>query len=61
MARESGRSFFLEVECVGGWDGVGNISDVIHVGTREQSSKWFSGWKPEDRYGDDRRLLTLPD
>ena len=39
---------------------VGNISDVIHVGTREQSSEWYSGWRPEDRYGDDRRLLTLP-
>ena len=36
------------------------MSGVIHVGTREQSSEWYSGWKPEDRYGDDRRLLTLP-
>ena len=40
---------------------VGNISDVIHVGTREQSSEWYSGRKPEDLYGDDWRLLTLPD
>ena len=40
---------------------VEHMSDVIHVGTSEQSSEWYSGWKPEDRYGDDRRLLTLPE
>ena len=37
------------------------MSGVLHVDTREQSSEWYSGWKPEDRYGDDRRLLTLPE
>ena len=38
---------------------VEHMSGVLHVGTREQSSEWYSGWKPEDRDGDDRSLLTL--
>ena len=38
---------------------VEHMSGVLHVGTREQSSQWYSGSKPEDRDGDDRRLLTL--
>ena len=38
---------------------VEHMLGVAHVGTREQSSEWYSGWKPEDRDGDDRGLLTL--
>ena len=37
---------------------VEHMSGVLHVGTREQSSEWYSGWKPEDRDGDDRSLLS---
>ena len=38
---------------------VEHMTGVLHVGAREQSSGWYSGWKPEDRDGDDWRLLTL--
>ena len=38
---------------------VEHMSGGLHAGTREQSSEWYSGWKPEDPYGDDRSLLTL--
>ena len=38
---------------------VEHMLGVLHAGTREHSSEWYSGWKPEGRDGDDRSLLTL--